>query len=111
MAEAVRFYLDQHIPSLVARGLCQRGVDVLTAQEVGRCGLPDQQQLAFAAGQQRVMATLDADYLRLAAEGAEHAGLAYCPPTKYDARQLLRVLLVLHGTMDRAEMHSHVEYL
>ena len=41
MAEPVRFYLDQHIASLVANGLRQRGVDVLTADEADRCGLPD----------------------------------------------------------------------
>lgn len=44
MAEAVRFYLDQHITLLVARGLRQRGIDVLTAEEAGRCG---QNQVEF----------------------------------------------------------------
>lgn len=111
MADAIRFYLDQHVPSLVARGLRQRGVDVLTAQEAGRCALSDCEQLAFAAGEGRVMVTFDADYLQLATAGVEHAGIAYCHPTKYDARHLLRVLLVLHGVMDGAEMRNHVEYL
>ena len=48
MAESVRFFLDEHIASLVAHGLRQRGVDVLSANEAGRCGLPDSKQLEFA---------------------------------------------------------------
>lgn len=44
--EQIRFYLDEHIPSAVARGLRHRGVDVLTVQEAGRSGLSDPEQLA-----------------------------------------------------------------
>lgn len=111
MAEAVRFYLDQHIASLVARGLRQRGIDVLTAEEAGRCGLPDSDQLEFAKIEQRVMVTFDADYLQLAASGVEHFGISYCHATKYSASQLLQILLVLHGVMDRDAMQNQVEFL
>ena len=45
MAEEVRFFFDQHLPYAVADGLRRRGVDVLTVQEAGRCGLLDSQQL------------------------------------------------------------------
>ncbi len=111
MVKQVRFYFDQHIPALVARGLRQRGVDAVTAQEMERCGLPDSDQLQFCAAGGRVMVTFDTDYLQLAARGIEHAGIAYCHPTKYDARQLLRILLVLHGVMEQVDMLNHVEYL
>ena len=41
MADAVRYYMDQHFPGPVTAGLRRRGIDVLTAQEVDRCELPD----------------------------------------------------------------------
>jgi hypothetical protein len=36
MADAIRHYMDQHVPAAVTRGLRERDVDVLTAQEAGR---------------------------------------------------------------------------
>ena len=73
MAEPIRFYFDQHIQGAVAHGLRQHGLDVLTAQDAGRCGLPDPDQLAFAAGDDRVMVTFDSDYLALHQAGVRHA--------------------------------------
>lgn len=111
MAEPVRFFLDEHIASLVAQGLRQRGVDVLTADEAGRCGLPDSEQLDFATTERRVTVTFDADYLGLAASGEEHFGICYCHATKYRSSQLLQILLVLHAVMDEESMHNQVEYI
>jgi hypothetical protein len=111
VADMVRFYFDQHIPATVAQGLRQRGVDVLTAQEADRCGLPDLEQLQFAATEVRVVVTFDTDYLELAASGLQHAGIAWCPATKYHVGQLIYALLLVHGVLDRDEMRCHVEYL
>ena len=38
MAEPIRYYLDQHYPGPVTQGLRRKSIDVLTAQEAGRCG-------------------------------------------------------------------------
>jgi hypothetical protein len=61
VAETIRFYFDQHIPSAVARGLRRRGVEVLTAQEADRCGVSDLDQLQFSTQQRRVLVT----YMRI----------------------------------------------
>lgn len=111
MAEPVRFYLDQHIPSAVAAGLRGRGVEVLTAQEAGRCGLPDSDQLQFALQQRRVMVSFDTDYLTLDAGGQSHSGIAWCSANKYSIGQLISALLLLHGILTKEEMKDHVEYL
>ncbi len=102
MPEKVQFYFDEHIPSAVAHALRQRGINVLTAQDAGRCGLPDTDQLQFAAEQGRLLVTFDTDYLALAAEGMGHAGIAYCHPTKYSIGQLIQSLLLVHSMLDRA---------
>jgi predicted nuclease of predicted toxin-antitoxin system len=111
VGEPIRFFFDQHIPAAVANALRQRGVDVLTAQDAARCGLPDTEQLVFATSQERVVVTFDTDYLALDASGLQHAGIAWCPATKYSIGQLIQALLVLHGVLDRAAMLNHVEYL
>jgi predicted nuclease of predicted toxin-antitoxin system len=57
--------MDQHFPVAVTDGLRRLGIDVLTTQDAGRCGLPDADQLAFAATEGRVMVTFDSDFLAL----------------------------------------------
>ena len=78
MAEPVQFFMDQHIPAAVSHGLTRHGVDVLTAQDAGRCGSPDIDQLAFATTHQRVLVSFDPDYLALHQAGTTHAGIAWC---------------------------------
>lgn len=111
MAEPVRFFLDQHIPSAIAQGLRQQGVEVLTAQEAVRCGVPDPDQLQFATADERVIVTFDSDFLALHQTGVQHAGIAWCPATKYPIGPLLQMLLLLHAVMDGDGMRDHVEYL
>jgi hypothetical protein len=73
VAEPIRYYMDQHYPAAVTAGLRRKGIDVSTAQEAERCGLPDPEQLAFATGQQRVMVSFDSDYLALHQSGVAQA--------------------------------------
>ncbi len=79
MAEAIKFYRDEHIPKAVTDGLRRRGVDVLTAQEAGMHPADDDEHLMLAAREQRVLFTQDADFLRLHAAGFPHAGIIYVP--------------------------------
>lgn len=111
MAEAIRYYFDQHVFGGVGPGLRRRGVDVLTAQEAGRCGLPDPDQLQFATAQERVVMTFDSDYLALHNSGVQHAGIAWCPATKYTIGELVQLLYLLYLVTDRDEMRNHVEHL
>lgn len=111
MAEPVRFYMDQHFPSPVTQALRQRGIDVLTAQEAGRCGLPDSVQLAFAASEERLMVTFDSDYLALHQSSVSHAGIAWCPQQKYGTTMLVQILELLHRVADRGQMRNRVKFL
>jgi hypothetical protein len=95
----------------VARGVRQPGIDVLTAHDAGRCGLPDQDQLAFATVEERVLVTFDPDYLALHNSGVNHAGVAWCQATKYTIGPLVQLLILLHAVSDRAGMRNRVEYL
>ncbi len=109
MADALRFYLDQHIYGAVAAGLRHHGIDVLTCQEAGRCGLTDTEQLAFATVEGRVIVTFDPDFLALHNSGIAHEGIAWRPATKYPIGQRIQMLVLLHGVADRAAMRARLE--
>jgi hypothetical protein len=111
VAEPIRFYMDQHYPRPVTLGLRRLGIDVLTAQEARRCGLPDPDQLAFATTEERVMVTFDSDYLALHQSGVTHAGIAWCPQQKYGIGMLTQLLELLHQVSHRDQIRNHVEYL
>lgn len=111
MTERIRFYFDQHIPGAVARGLRRRGVEVLTAQEAGRCGDTDLEQLEFAYANEYVIVTFDSDFLALAASGALYSGVAFCPSTKYTIGELIYALLLVHDVLDIDDMRNHIEFL
>ena len=111
MADPIRYYFDQHVYGAVAAGLSHRGIAVLTAQQPGRCGLPDTDQLAFALAEGRVMVSFDSDYLALHNGGCAHEGIAWCPAAKYSIGPLIQMLELLHAVADRAAMRGRVEYL
>ena len=110
MAGRIRFYLDEHVSRAVARGLRQRGVDVLTVPEAGLMGAADEEHLRRAAGEGRAVFTQDDDFLRLASKGHPHAGIVY-------ARQQTRVgdiihgLMLIHDVLDADDMWNHIEFL
>lgn len=111
MSDRIGFFLDQHIPEAVTRGLERRGVDALSAQDAGRCGLSDLEQLEYARREQRVIVTFDDDFLTLAALGITHTGIAFSPASKYSIGELLRALLLIYEILTPSEMHNHIEFL
>ena len=111
MADSIKFYLDENVLGGTATGLRARGIDVVSAQEAGRCGLPDPDQLAFATAEGRVIVTFDQDYLALHATGIPHTGIVYCQADAYSVGRLIHELEIVHGAMTPAEMVDHVEYL
>jgi hypothetical protein len=102
--------MDEQVPSAVTAGLRLRGVDVLTVQEAVMVGATDQDQLAFAARQGRVLFTHDADFLHLHTAGTSHAGIAYAPQ-QMPVGQIVRGLMLIYQVLEPADMRNHVEFL
>jgi predicted nuclease of predicted toxin-antitoxin system len=76
----VRLYLDRHIMTRLAVDLRGRGYDVVTTQDAGKDTAPDEEQLAFATAQGRVILTFNIrDFAPLheawQAAGRSHAGI------------------------------------
>jgi predicted nuclease of predicted toxin-antitoxin system len=81
----VKFYLDEDLTPAIAVALRKLAVDAVSAHEVGRIGLGDAEQLAFAANQGRCLVSANArDFARLGRDaidqGRRHAGIVLCPP-------------------------------
>ena len=109
MPMEIRFHLDESIDPDIARALRARGIDVTTAQETDLLEALDPEHLAFAHSRGRVLVTHDADFLRLHAQGIEHAGMCYCHPQARTLGQIIDLLVC--GCLKAEEMKQHVEFL
>ena len=99
MARDVRYYTDEHSANAIADALRRRDVDVLTTYEAGMLGASDEEQLAFATKEDRVLFTQVDDFLRLHAARKEHAGIAYAPQGKL-LGDIVRGLILLYEVLD-----------
>lgn len=82
---SLRYLLDEDISFRVANGLRLRSIDAVSAQQIGRTNreIPDEEQLAFATAEDRVLVTYNRDdYQALdsqwRAQGRSHAGILWC---------------------------------
>lgn len=55
MSSNIAYQADEHIPSAVIVGLQRRGIDVWSTRQAGLLGASDEDQLAFASRNQRVI--------------------------------------------------------
>ena len=105
-----RFYTDEHISKAVVAALRTSGVDVLTVPDAGTMGASDKEHLQRAARDGRVLVTQDRDFLRLAAAGMHHAGIAYASQNR-TIGELVRGLRLIHEVVSTDEMKDHIEHL
>ena len=106
----IRFHTDEQVARAVVRGLRRRGVDVLTVPEAGTLGVSDEDQLQRARDEKRVIFTQDDDFLRLAADGADHAGIVYASQ-EHKVGEIIRGLMVIYEVLEAGEMAGRLEYL
>src|SRR5438552_1467551 len=110
----LELYLDEDVDVLVADLVRARGFNVVTTQEAGRKQKADDDQLAFAAGQQRTLVTHNrVDFEELAqqyfADSKAHSGIIIAVRrAPYEIAQRLLVILN-HVTAD--EMTDQIRYI
>lgn len=107
----IRYHLDESVDPAVAAGLHGRGVDATTAREQRLLGASDQAQLNSAIASVRVLVTHDRDFLRMAAAGAFHPGIAYSPPQVLSIGEIVRRLVQLWRDNQAEDLVNRIEYL
>ncbi|NER19221.1 MAG: hypothetical protein F6J96_00330 [Symploca sp. SIO1C2] len=111
MSNRISYHLDEHIKSVTARELRNRGIDVTTTVEVNLRTKSDDSQLAFASREGRVLVTHDNDFLKLAVKNTNHSGIAYCHPTKRSVGQIIEILVLMYEVCTPEDMIGRVEFL
>lgn len=110
MSTPIRYFLDEHVSTAIAKGLQKRGIDVLTVMDASLLGREDKELLSFVREEQRVIVTQDRDFLRLAAQEASHPGVVYAPQDR-SIGEMVRMLDLLSQVSDAEEMEGRVEYI
>jgi len=110
----IRLYLDEDIHKRIASALRLRHFDAVSAHEVGRFGVSDQEQLVYAASQERALFTYNArDYLLLHLDwlqsGKEHYGIIVSDQVPIG--ETVRRLLNLLNRVTADEMRNQIRWL
>jgi predicted nuclease of predicted toxin-antitoxin system len=107
----MRFHLDENVDHAVANGLRQRGIDVTTTPAAGLLEASDEEHIAFAQREGRVVFTHDQDFLRHHAAGVEHSGIAFCRHGTRTIQEIISGLMLIHDCLAEDEMRGKVEFL
>ena len=111
-----RLYLDADSQDwVIVRAFVQVGMDVLTSNDAGMAESPDEEQIAFAVANQRVILTANIkDYRRLCGEhqarGESHPGVILRRQDLPVGEQIRRIVRMWE-TVSASEMADREEFL
>ena len=113
----IRLYLDEaSMHRGLVRALRARGVDVITALDVGMIEREDTEHLGYATEQGRVLCTFNAgDFYRLhsdyLSQGKRHTGIILMQQRRFSVGEQMRRLLRLIANKSADEMENWIEFL
>ena len=111
MSNKIKFHLDENVSNAIANGLRIRGIDTTTSVEALLIGVSDQQQLAYALSEKRVIFTFDDDFLSLAATGIEHSGIIYTRQQRQSIGKVVSDLVLIWECLEPEYMYNKIEFL
>lgn len=85
-------------------------MEALSAKDMGKLGLTDQEQIKVATKNKAVIFTHDVDFLRMASQ-REHPGIVYVHQQKLSVGECIRRLKFLVETKPLEEMHNQIIFL
>lgn len=113
----ILLYIDEDsMKQALVIALRNSGVDVITASDVKRTGYLDEEQLAWATQQVRVLYSANVkDFCRinstLMEQGESHAGIILVQQQRYSVGELLRGILNLMATKSAEDMRNQLVFL
>lgn len=112
-----RLYIDEDaMDDDLVQSLRLRGVDVQTALDAGLVGRPDDEQLAHAGAEGRILYTFNVgDFMHLHGEyvtaGRAHAGIVFGDQQRFSVGEQMRRLLRIIALRSAEEMRNGYEFL
>jgi len=94
----------------IVEGLKRRGVDILSAGELGKLGLTDDQQISVAKTNRAILFTHDADFLRIACHKRQ-PGIIYVHQQKFSVGECIKRIKAITETKEPAEMRNRIVFL
>lgn len=111
MPRTIRFHPDENCSRAIADGLRRQGIDATTTPDAGLLNAPDEEHVAYARREDRVIFTQDRDFLRLHAAGEPHLGIAFCQKDTLSIGEMIRGLVLIWDIYDPVEMVGRLEFL
>jgi len=99
------------VPIQVADQLRARGVDAVTVRDLALLGDPDESHLARATAMECVLCTYDFDFIELASQGIEHAGIVIGRMNDHYIGEWVRWLELMHTVYAPEDMRNRIEFL
>jgi hypothetical protein len=111
----IQLYADENVDEGIVRGLCLRGLDIITAVDAGMIGKTDSEQLSHAFIHGRVLLTSDQDFLELhfrwMQEGRQHAGIIYYSQYRVTIGTCIWGVKLIVDVLSPEEMQNHLEFI
>lgn len=107
----IRYYLDENVNPVVAEQLRLWEIDTVSVRDMEQLGDDDRSHLARATELGRVLVTHDQDFLRLATENTNHAGIVFAPQYGATIGGWLRQLRKLHQSTTAEAMAGQVRFV
>ena len=111
MAADTRLYLDENLTPKIAAQLRRRGITAVSVRDLGLLGDSDINHLTRATQMGYILVTTDTDYLIMAAQGVEHAGIIFGVQGDHSIGDWVKALELICEVYTPEELKNHVEYL
>ncbi len=106
----IRFLLDVHVHSAIAKGLRRRGIEVLTCQEAQLNIASDDAIVQFALHNDWVIFSQDSDFLKICSQQFPHKGLVYSHKQN-DIGRIIQGLMLVSEVLSKSDMEDHIEFI
>ena len=103
----IRFYIDENLSPEIVKQLRMHGIDVIR----GPLGADDPRHLERATGMGRVLCTSDDDFIKLAAQGIEHAGIIWGEQADHSIGDWVKYLQLVYAVQSADEMVNSINYV
>ena len=105
--DPIRFYLDENLSPEIVTQLRVHGIDTIR----GSLGAEDPVHLQRATAMGRVVCTGDDDFIKLAAQGIQHAGIILGEQDDHSIGDWVKYLRLVHVVQSAEELRNTINYV